>query len=179
VEINMATPILVTYATLYGSTQEVAGAVATTLREQELEVEIQPLQQVAELDHYRAVVLGAPLYMFHWPQEARQFLAQYREALSARPAAVFALGPIQAGEHELRRSRAQLDAELAKFPWLQPCAIAVFGGKFDPQSLTPAHSRVPALKRKSASDVRDWPAIRAWASDLAGLWTLSTSVRPA
>lgn len=163
----MSASVLVAYATRYGSTQEVAEAVAVTLRECGLAVDIQPMRDVRSLDQYRAVVLGAPLYMFHWHKDALHFLARHREALTARPVAVFALGPFHADEKEFQEVREQLDKELAKFPWLTPEAIAIFGGKFDPEKLTFPHNLVPALKNMPASDIRDWTAIRAWANDLA------------
>ena len=78
----MSNSVLVGYATRYGSTQEVAEAVAATLRERGLEVDLQPMRQVHTIDQYRAVVLGAPLYMFHWHKDALHFLTQYREALT-------------------------------------------------------------------------------------------------
>ncbi len=163
----MSDSVLVAYATQYGSTQEVAEAVASTLRERGLAVDIQPMRDVRSLEQYRAVVLGAPLYLFHWHKDALHFLARHREALTQRPVAIFALGPIHTEEKEFQGAREQLDKELAKFPWLRPEAIAIFGGKFDPQKLTFPHNLVPALKNMPASDIRDWTAIRAWASDLA------------
>ena len=163
----MSTSVLVAYATRYGSTQEVAEAIASTLRERGLAVDIGPMREVRSLDQYHAVVLGAPLYMFHWYKDALQFLARHREALTQRPVAIFALGPIHAEEKEFQGAREQLDKELAKFPWLTPAAIEIFGGKFDPEKLTFPHNLVPALKKMPASDIRDWTAIRAWASTLA------------
>ncbi|HET8851011.1 MAG TPA: flavodoxin domain-containing protein [Ktedonobacteraceae bacterium] len=162
----MSALILVTYATRYGSTQEVAEAVAATLRECGLEVAIQPMRDVRTLEGYRAVVLGASLYMFHWHKDALRFLSRYREAITQRPVAIFALGPVHADEKEFQGSREQLEKELAKFPWLTPAAIAIFGGKFDPQKLTFPYNLVPGLKNMPVSDVRDWTAIRTWASDL-------------
>lgn len=163
----MSGSILVAFATRYGSTQEVAEAVAATLCERGLAVDIQPMRDVRTLEGYRTVVLGAPLYMFHWHKDALHFLARYREALTKRPVAVFALGPFHAEEKEFQGAREQLDKELAKFPWLTPQAITIFGGKFDPQKLSFPYNLVPALKNMPASDVRDWTAIRAWADDLA------------
>jgi menaquinone-dependent protoporphyrinogen oxidase len=165
-ETIMSGTILVAYATRYGSTQEVAEAVAATLRERGLAVDIQPMRDVRTLDQYSAIVLGAPLYMFHWHKDALHFLARHREALTQRPVAIFALGPFHAEEKEFQGSREQLDKELAKFPWLTPQAITIIGGKFDPQKLTFPHNMIPALKNMPASDVRDWTAIRAWANDL-------------
>jgi menaquinone-dependent protoporphyrinogen oxidase len=81
----MSTSVLVAYATRYGSTQEVAEAVAATLRERGLAVDIGPMREVRTLDQYHAVVLGAPLYMFHWHKDALHFLARHREALTQRP----------------------------------------------------------------------------------------------
>jgi menaquinone-dependent protoporphyrinogen oxidase len=163
----MSASVLVAYATRYGSTQEVAEAVAATLGERGIEVELQPMREVRTLDQYRAVVLGAPLYMFRWHKDALHFLERHRTALMARPVAIFALGPFHADEKEFQGSREQLDKELAKFPWLAPGVIQIFGGKFDPEELTFPHNLVPALKKMPASDVRDWTAIRAWASNLA------------
>ncbi|MBE3560975.1 MAG: flavodoxin domain-containing protein [Ktedonobacteraceae bacterium] len=162
----MTETILVAYATRAGSTQEVAEAIAETLRECGLEVDFQPAQQVRSLDQYRAVVLGAPLYMFHWHKDARHFLARHREALMQRPVAIFALGPFHDKEEEFQEVRKQLDKELAKFPWLTPRAVTVFGGRFDPQKLTFPYNLMPGLKKMEASDARNWTVIRAWAADL-------------
>jgi menaquinone-dependent protoporphyrinogen oxidase len=165
----MSASVLVAYATRYGSTQEVAEAVEATLRERGLEVDIQPMRKVRSLDQDRAVVLGAPLFWNGWHKDAHSFLSRHREALTQRPVAIFALGPFHSpiDEKEWQYSREQLEKELAQFPWLNPAAIEIFGGKFDPEKLTFPHNLVPALKQIPASDIRDWTAIRAWVSDLA------------
>ena len=54
----MSSVVLVGYATRYGSTQEVAEAVAATLRENGHAVDIQPMREVRTLAGYSAVVLG-------------------------------------------------------------------------------------------------------------------------
>ncbi len=89
----MSSCVLVGYATRYGSTQEVAEAVAATLRESGLEVDIQPMRQVRTLEGYHGIVLGAPLFMFRWHKDALRFLSRYRQALAERSVAIFALGP--------------------------------------------------------------------------------------
>jgi menaquinone-dependent protoporphyrinogen oxidase len=71
------------------------------------------------------------------------------------------MGPRTLADEDVARSRAQLDAALAKEPTLNPVATAVFGGAFDP-----AQHRFP-FNRMPASDVRDWGAIRAWADEVA------------
>lgn len=168
----MSVSVLVTYATRYGSTQQVAEQVAATLRERGLAVEIQPMRQVRTLAEFGTVVLGAPLYLGTWHKDALNFLAQHRQALAERSVAVFALGPTHADQAEWQGSRAQLDQELAKFPWLVPVALELFGGRYDPARLGFADKLITSLPASPqhgmpASDVRDWAAIRAWASNLA------------
>jgi menaquinone-dependent protoporphyrinogen oxidase len=111
--------------------------------------------------------------MFHWHKDALHFLTRYRAALTTRPVAIFALGPFHAEEKEFQEVRKQLDKELAKYPWLKPQALAIFGGKFDPLKLTFPYHLIPALKKLPASDARDWTAIRTWASNLAGQFQLA------
>ena len=86
--------------------------------------------------------------------------------------AIFVLGPTHTDEKEWQGSRAQLDKELAKYPWLNPVALEMFGGKYDPAKLRLADKLLAALPASPAhnmpaSDARDWAAIRAWASNLA------------
>ncbi|MBN1450573.1 MAG: hypothetical protein JW963_06115 [Anaerolineales bacterium] len=162
----MSPLVLVGYATRYGSTREVAEAVAATLREGGFEVDIRPVREVHTLAGYSAVVLGAPLFMFRWHRDALRFLSRHRKVLTERPVAVFALGPTHDpyDEQEWRDSRAQLDQELVKFPWFTPVALEIFGGKYDPVKL---RFPINALAGKvPASDLRDWPSIRAWAAGL-------------
>jgi menaquinone-dependent protoporphyrinogen oxidase len=165
----MSDSVLVAYATRYGSTREVAEAVAATLREGGLAVDLQPARKVRSLEGYRAVVLGAPIYMFHWHKDARRFLSRHRGALTPPegcPLAIFALGPFYTGdEEEFEGSRQHLADDLAKFPWLKPVAVEVFGGKFDPEGLRFPYNLF--LRQVPANDLRDWDAIRAWAGDLA------------
>jgi menaquinone-dependent protoporphyrinogen oxidase len=163
----MPTTALVAFATRYGSTQEVAEAIAATLRDRRLAADLQPLREVRTLAGYSAVVLGAPLFMFHWHRDALRFLSRYRKALLERPVAVFALGPVHDphDDQEWQNSRAQLDKELVKFPWFKPIALELFGGKYDPEALRFPYSALAV--KEPASDIRDWNAIRAWASRLA------------
>ena len=162
----MSASVLVAYATRAGSTQEVAEAVASTLREAGITVDVQPLRKVDRLDAYGGMVIGAPLFMFRWHKDAVGFLKRHREALAGRPVAVFALGPFHDEEKEWRDVRAQLDKALAKFPWFSPVAVQVFGVKFDPAKLGFPWKLNPAMKKIPASDIRDWAQITAWAKEL-------------
>lgn len=162
----MSASVLVAYATKYGSTQEVAKAVAETLRDSGLTVDVRPMREVRSLEGYGAIVMGAALYMFRWHKDARRFLSRNRKDLEKLPVAVFALGPVHEphDEKEWQDSSAQLDKELAKFPWFKPEKVEIFGGKFDPAKLGFPINKLAG--NEPASDIRDWDAIRAWAHDL-------------
>ncbi len=174
----MDTKILVTYATTHGSTREVAEQIAATLREGGAVVEVQPARGVRSLEGYRAVVLGAPLYMFRLHGDARRFLRRNRKSLTGGlPIAIFAGGPFGKGnEAEWSEVRKEVDKEMAKFPWLKPVAVQVVGGKFDPNHLRFPWSLLVGLKAVPANDLRDWDAIRAWAEGLAQAFS---AARPA
>ncbi|HVJ08827.1 MAG TPA: flavodoxin domain-containing protein [Acidisarcina sp.] len=169
----MSSSILVTYATRYSSTQEVADAIAKTLRDRGLIAEALPVHTVTSIVPYDAVVLGAPIYYDKWHKDALRFLSQHCVALITRPVAVFALGPLRPEEAEMKAARSALDKALAGYSWLSPVATEVFLGKYDPANLRFPDSlllKLPAspFRKVAASDLRDWPGIRAWAEGLVG-----------
>ena len=147
--------VLVAYATKNGSTQQVAEAITVALREAGVQASAAPARTVREpVAGYGLVVLGAPLYSGRWHRDAHRFLRRHRHELAAVPVAVFGMGPRDDTEEAWRRSRAQLDRELARRSWLNPVAVTVFGG-VDP----PGRSKGPRR------DARDWRAIHTWATD--------------
>jgi menaquinone-dependent protoporphyrinogen oxidase len=167
----MSAFVLVAYATRYGSTQRGAEDVAATLHQSGLEVDVQPVREVRALDGYRAVVLGAPLYIGRWHKDMQRFLTQHQPALPGRPVAIFTLGPTQGDEEEWTAVRDQLDQELARYAWLDPVALQLFGGAYNPAKLRFLDRLLASLPASPlhglpASDLRDWTAIRAWAGGL-------------
>jgi len=158
-------PVLVAYATKYGSTKEVAEAVAATLREQGADAELKVAGDVGDVAGYSAVVFGTAIYFPRPIREGRRFLSRHHEALSHLPLAVFALGPIKDTPEDFAGARKQLDSALAKHPDLKPAAVAVFGGVMDPEKLTFPFNN-PGMRAQGKSDIRDWNAIKTWAQGL-------------
>jgi menaquinone-dependent protoporphyrinogen oxidase len=165
--------VLVAYGTKHGSTIEVAEAIAAALRNSGHEVDVAAAADVRALDGYRAVVLGAALYMGRLHQDAAGFLKRHLHALKEMPLAVFAMGPKTMAEADVASSRKQLDHALAAVPELTPVAVAIFGGVVDPSKL-----RFP-FKRMPASDARDWDAIGAWSREVSVLFANKLEAVPA
>lgn len=163
----MSDPVLVAYATMTGSTEEVAEAIAETLRACGLEIVLSRAREVRTLEGYGAVVLGAPLIMYHWHKDARRFLAHHRKALMDIPVALFAPGPthVPHDEKEWADARMQLEQDLAKFSWLKPATIEIFGGKYDMAKLRFPLNRLAGSV--PATDIRDFDAIHSWARALS------------
>jgi menaquinone-dependent protoporphyrinogen oxidase len=160
----MSGSVMITWVTRYGSTAEVAHAIAEVLRSEGVRVDERPLDRVENLDGVDALVLGCALYVGRLHRDARRFLKLHREALSHMPVALFVLGPVDKDEKQWAAARKQLDKELAKLPWFHPHVEAVFGGRWDPSRL--GFPWKWTLRSVPASDARDWEAIRAWAVTL-------------
>jgi len=165
------TQVLVAFGTRYGSTREVAEAVASTLQEQGVDTDVKPANEVRSLDGYDAVVLGTPLSMGALHKDVRALLERSQAALEHTPYALFALGPIKADDG-IDGSREQLSTALAKLPVPTPASTAVFVGAYDPARLGFRDRMIAALPAsplhgETAHDERDWEAIRAWAAGLA------------
>ncbi|BAW07677.1 flavodoxin domain-containing protein [Nocardia seriolae] len=167
----MKAVILVAYASRYGSTREVATRISEVLRTQGFQVECRPMSTVSSLADYRTVVCGAPFYYGRWPRQARRFLSRFGPELVHRDVAVFGTGRV-GDEQTEQQARAQLDQLLTRYDWLHPFTTAMFGGRWDPESLTGVHRlflHLPAspLRGLPAADLRDWNAIEDWAARIA------------
>jgi menaquinone-dependent protoporphyrinogen oxidase len=145
--------ILVAFASKAGSTEEVAAAIAKTLRRSGNTVDLWRAREVpGRASQWGCVVLGAPIYSGRWHRDAHRFLRRHRAELDGVPVAIFAMGPRSPEDEAWQRSRSQFDRALAKRTWLTPVAQAVFGGVDPPK-------RHESVRR----DLRDWAAIEKWA----------------
>ena len=176
--------ILVTYASGFGATAEVAKEIADLLGRRHV-VEMHPLAAVRSLDRYEAVVLGSSLRAGRWLGAAPRFVSRFHEALAARPVAIFSLGlTAHTREGSRRVLRESLPKLLGRYPEIQPVATEAFGGVLNYERYNPV---IRTIMRKVAlqeglptsgfTDFRDWEAIRKWAEELGERWA-EASPRP-
>ena len=136
-----------------------------------------PVDEVTDLGPYDAVVIGGAAYMFHWLKPATAFARRHRKELAARPVWLFSSGPLgtdtvdKEGRDVLVTSRPKEFDELTDL--LQPRGEQVFFGAYDPEAPPVGMGErlvrhMPAARDAlPAGDFRDWPAIDAWAAQIA------------
>jgi menaquinone-dependent protoporphyrinogen oxidase len=168
----MQSSVLIAYATRSGSTAEVADAVAVGMQESGVAAEVLPVHQINSLVGREALVLGAPLYIGHFPKEFHQFLRLHRDALHGMRPWLFVVGPTRNQSKDFEDARRQAEKQLASYPWLHPAELRIFGGRWSMQELPFPFSlmrRIPGnpLSKVPAEDIRDWAAIREWSMGIA------------
>jgi menaquinone-dependent protoporphyrinogen IX oxidase len=187
--------ILVTYATLSGTTVEVAQAVAQELQKSGAQVDVLPLAQVQSIEGYSAVVVGAPM-IAGWHRNALAFVRRHHTAWTHIPLAGFVTAmsltgvataavdgvplciddglptPPASSDHLSFRERYSLPENYAR-PIVnaarpgKPVGIAFFGGRLE-------YGRVPwwgvlfamLVVRAPAGNKHNLPFVRTWAADL-------------
>ena len=86
--------VLVSVATKYGATAEIAQTIAAVLGEHGVEVAVLPPEQVKGIDGYDAVVVGSAVYAGHWLKPAKELVERHSGALTGRPVWLFSSGPV-------------------------------------------------------------------------------------
>jgi menaquinone-dependent protoporphyrinogen oxidase len=155
--------VLVTAASKHGATTEIAGAVATALRERGLTVDLTPPSQVTAVEPYDAVVLGSGVYAGRWVEEARTFVDRHAESLATRPVWLFSSGPL--GDPPKPAEDAVDAAPIGER--LGARGHRTFAGRLDRSELGFMERTITNVVRAPDGDFRDWEAIRAWAGEIA------------
>lgn len=162
---------LVTYASRTGSTAEIAEAICKTLVHCGEDVVLLPMQEVEDLSHYDAVVLGSPIQKSQWLPEAMQFIQKYRAELTGKRVGTFTVCITLAMPNAERYLPAVKNWIAPVHTQLKPLTEGFFAGRLDfrklPLSLDTLLFRITvALGILPKGDHRDWNVIHAWAEDL-------------
>jgi menaquinone-dependent protoporphyrinogen oxidase len=187
--------ILVTYATMAGSTAEVAQAVGEEISKSGLQIDVLPLGEVKDLKAYDGVLVGGPMIM-GWHRGALGFLKKHHGDFQRIPLAVFvtAMSLTKTGDMSVEGVPVTVDEDLPKLPEKEgslkfkeryarlsnylrpilravqpakPASIAVFGGRMEFGRLKWwAVLFAMVIIQAPAGDRRNWPAIRSWAAGL-------------
>ena len=81
----MNSKVLVTYASKYGATKEIAERITGVLAEAGLAADLQPAKAVSTLNDYEVFVIGGAVYAGQWRKEAAAFLEENEPVLTENP----------------------------------------------------------------------------------------------
>jgi menaquinone-dependent protoporphyrinogen oxidase len=186
-EVELMSRIQVVYASRHGGTKGIALRIGAVLRDAGHEAFIEDASNHPDAGGFDAYVVASGVYMGSWLKEAVEYLDRNQPTLAGRPVWLLssgplpgstksidgvdplelALGPVEGpGSAGHRRIRTLSDA-------IGPRDHRVFLGAFDPtDSPKSIAERVVRMMPGSSrmlppGDFRDWPAIEAWARDIA------------
>lgn len=163
----MNTQVLVTYATKYGATAEIAEKIGQVFRQAGLRTDVLPADRISNLSSYRAVILGSAVYIGGWRKEAEKFLKANEKVLSEQLVWLFSSGPTGEGN----------PVELTK-GWYFPKALQPIVDRIQPRDITVFHGAINVKKlnliekwmmnnvKAPLGDFRDWDAITSWATTI-------------
>lgn len=156
--------VLVTAASRYGSTAQIARVIGEVLAGSGLDVVVREPAEVGTLNEFDAVVVGSAVYAGRWLEPARALVDRSTAELAACDVWLFSSGPI--GDPP------KPDAESPEAAVLMGRTTAhehrVFPGRLARSELSlPERLLVTAL-RAPEGDFRPWDDIRAWAAQIAG-----------
>ena len=155
--------VLIAYASVSGSTGEVAQAIGEVLQEQGMSVDVKSVKAATDLGAYDAFVIGSSIRAGRWLPEAMHFLEDHHDDLSSRSVAYFTtcLTMVDDTEDNRRTVLAYMEPILQKTPDVKPIGLGLFAGSLDPERQLAMQTIGPQ------GDYRNWQAIRAWADEIA------------
>lgn len=160
--------ILVTYASKYGATKEIAEKIGNVLRQAGLRADVFPVDGTLDATLYEAIILGSAVYIGKWQKQAVEFLRVNEKILANRPVWIFSSGPTGEGDPvELVEGLRFPVALQPVFDRIHPRDIAVFHGFINPDKINFIEKwSIKSLVKKPFGDFRDWDAITAWAASI-------------
>lgn len=161
----MTRKILVTYATRCGSTAEVAEAIAQELRQGDVQVDVSPIADVANLAPYEAVVIGSAIRVGNWLPEAVSFVKAHKAELEKVPTSYFTVCVTM--KEDTPKNRQEVFGYLKPVrDILKPYEEGYFGGKIAADKLNLFERFMVWMVGEHEGDFRNWTAIRGWANSL-------------
>ena len=155
--------VLVSGASKYGSTAEVAAVIGEELGIHGIDAEVRAPADVSGIEDFDAVVLGSGVYAGHWLEAAKELVERQSEALRQRPVWLFSVGPI--GDPP-KPDEEPVDVT----PLLQATQARghhIFAGRLDRSRLSFVEKALVVALRAPEGDFRNWDEIRGWARRIA------------
>lgn len=157
--------ILVAYASLCGSTEEIARVIFRDLQARGSSGDVTAAGKVKSVSGYDSILVGSAVHYWHWLPEAVDFVNRYKTELSLVPIGFFTVHFLNTGNDD--------DSKKRRFSYLddvrgivKPSAEVFFAGKLDTSKLGFFDRMGCKLMGMHDEDKRDWNAIHAFASNI-------------
>ncbi|HEX5568799.1 MAG TPA: flavodoxin domain-containing protein [Streptomyces sp.] len=163
------TAVLVGYASVHGSTAEIAERIGDRIAGHGVDTRTAALETVGEAGPYEAFVLGSAVHDQAWLPAATEFVRAHQALLIRRPVWIFSVG-MPAALRGIWRPLARVEeprvtAELRAV--LHPRGHALFSGAIAPEHLGASGRLVFRAMGLRYGDYRDWAAVDAFADAVA------------
>ena len=154
--------VLVTAASKYGSTAEIARRIADVLSTRGHDVDVEPADGASVAGH-DAVVLGSAVYAGHWLPAAKDLIERVGPDLANLPVWLFSSGPV--GEPPKPEEDPVDVAPIVAATSAR--GHRVFAGRIDRDQLSFPEKAIVVALRVRSGDFRQWDEIEAWAGEIA------------
>jgi menaquinone-dependent protoporphyrinogen oxidase len=160
--------VLVSAATKYGATGEIARTIGDVLAERGFDTTVVPPEEVGPVEDYDAVVLGSGVYVGHWLESAKQLVDRASDALATRPVWLFSSGPVGDPSKKMVQKMGEDPVDVSEILAATKARDhQVFAGKIDRKNLSFPERAMLMAVRGLEGDFRDWAEIQGWASGIA------------
>lgn len=161
--------VLVSYATERGSTRGVAERIAARLAERGAHPDVRSVDEVDDVSHYDAVVLGSGVYNQRWIPPASAFVGRHGSDLASRPVWLFSVGSFGDTHRRIGRFMTREPRDIGALRQaIQPRGYRVFAGVIQRSQWPPPSRLFFRACGGRFGDNRDWGQIDAWAEQIAG-----------
>jgi menaquinone-dependent protoporphyrinogen oxidase len=190
--------VLIVHASRHGGTAGIAQRIHDRLATRSLDPVLAAAVVMPDPAMYDAVVVGGGVYMGSWVKDGTDYLDRFADVLAGKPVWLFSSGPLKGSTKEAAKAPVdELEEALGPLTGpgsggrkrveelavrIRPRQHRVFYGAFDPAS-KPATMSERLVRMMPGSkgilppgDFRDWPAIDAWADEIATALEAATPV---
>lgn len=154
--------VLVAVGSKYGSSREIARAIAETLGEQGFDVEESDASDVRSVSAYDAVILGSAVYGGLWRRDASAFAKEFKDALLSRAVWTFSVGMETVVVEGQPKDEAHAIAES-----IGAKEHRRFTGALDPEKLNIGERALIRALDPPLGDFRDFDDVKTWSLGVA------------
>ena len=160
--------VLVAAASEHGATAELAAWIGAGLAARGVDAEVRNVEDVDDLEHYDAFVVGSAVYLGQWLKPARSFVDANAGELASRPTWLFSSGPIVGAPpppDDPNAMRSGLVERLVEATHAHDHKL--FGGKLGKSNLNWREKAAVRCTHASEGDHRDRQAVDQLAAEIA------------